>query len=395
MSDYEDEMDVDAPPKDVQFSSENASGKKRTAADLPIQAQDNLPWVEKYRPNTLDDVSGHQDILATINKFVEKNRLPHLLLYGPPGTGKTSTILALARRIYGTKNMRQMVLELNASDDRGIDVVREQIKTFASTKQIFSMAPAATEGKSALAGFKLIILDEADAMTSTAQMALRRIMEKYTANTRFCIIANYTHKLSPALLSRCTRFRFSPLKEADIRVLVDQVIEKENVRIQPDAVDSLVRLSKGDMRRALNVLQACHASSIPLPMRDAPNAPLPEPEMITNATIYDCIAAPHPSDIQEIMKTILSTSDVTSCLNTVNTLKSSKGLALADILSALADQLQRLEVPAQTRITWLEGLAEIEWRLSGGGSEAVQTGGLVGVVRNGCELMGDKGIAMA
>ncbi|EPS35000.1 Replication factor C subunit 3 [Penicillium oxalicum] len=395
MSDHEDEMDVDAPSKDIQFSSENASGKKRTVADLPIQAQDNLPWVEKYRPSTLDDVSGHQDILATINKFVEKNRLPHLLLYGPPGTGKTSTILALARRIYGTKNMRQMVLELNASDDRGIDVVREQIKTFASTKQIFSMAPASKDSTSALAGFKLIILDEADAMTSTAQMALRRIMEKYTANTRFCIIANYTHKLSPALLSRCTRFRFSPLKEADIRVLVDQVIEKENVRIQPEAVESLVRLSKGDMRRALNVLQACHASSIPLPTRDAPNAPLAEHELITNETIYDCIAAPHPGDIETIMRTILSTSDVTSCLNTVNTLKSSKGLALADILSALADQLQRLDVPAQTRVTWLEGLAEIEWRLSGGGSEVIQTGGLVGVVRNGCELMGDKGVAMA
>jgi len=112
-----------------------------------------------------------------------------------------------------------------------------------------------------IASFKLIILDEADAMTSTAQMALRRIMEKYTANTRFCIIANYTHKLSPALLSRCTRFRFSPLKEPDIRVLVDQVIEQEKVNIQPDAIDSLVTLSKGDMRRALNVLQACHASS--------------------------------------------------------------------------------------------------------------------------------------
>ncbi|KAJ5775037.1 uncharacterized protein N7511_000048 [Penicillium nucicola] len=393
MSDYEDEMDVDAP-KDVQFSSDNASGKKRTVADLPIQAQDNLPWVEKYRPNTLDDVSGHQDILATINRFVDTNRLPHLLLYGPPGTGKTSTILALARRIYGTKNMRQMVLELNASDDRGIDVVREQIKTFASTKQIFSMAPQASGGQN-LAGYKLIILDEADAMTSTAQMALRRIMERYTANTRFCIIANYTHKLSPALLSRCTRFRFSPLKEADIRVLVDQVIEKEGVKIQPDAVDSLVTLSKGDMRRALNVLQACFASSIPLPMRDAPQAPRPEPEIVTNATIYDCIAAPHPADIQQIMTTILSTSDVTSCLNTVQTLKATKGLALADILSALAAQLQQLEVPAQTRITWLEGLGEIEWRLSGGGSEAIQTGGLVGVVRNGCELMGDQGVVLA
>ncbi|PYH48483.1 replication factor C subunit 3 [Aspergillus saccharolyticus JOP 1030-1] len=390
MSDYEDEMDVDVPSKNaIQFSSDNTSAKsKRPAADLPIEAQDNLPWVEKYRPNTLDDVSGHQDILATINKFVEANRLPHLLLYGPPGTGKTSTILALARRIYGSKNMRQMVLELNASDDRGIDVVREQIKTFASTKQIFSMAPAAASGGSSLASFKLIILDEADAMTATAQMALRRIMERYTANTRFCIIANYTHKLSPALLSRCTRFRFSPLKERDIRVLVDQVIEKEQINIQPEAVDSLVTLSKGDMRRALNVLQACHASSKPLPMKDAPqNQALPEPETITNETIYDCIAAPHPSDIEEIMRTLLNTSDITSCLNTINTIKTNKGLALADILSGLGDQLQRVEVPAQTRITWLEGLAEIEWRLAGGGSETIQTGGLVGVVRNGCELM--------
>ena len=263
MSDYEDEMDIDAPAgkNDVTFSSDNTNAKgKRSAANLPVEAEDSLPWVEKYRPDTLDDVSGHQDILATINKFVDSNRLPHLLLYGPPGTGKTSTILALARRIYGVKNMRQMVLELNASDDRGIDVVREQIKTFASTKQIFSSAPKTGDAPS-LATFKLIILDEADAMTAVAQMALRRIMEKYTANTRFCIIANYTHKLSPALLSRCTRFRFSPLKEPDIRQIVDLVIEKEEIKIEPDAIESLVRLSKGDMRRALNVLQACHASS--------------------------------------------------------------------------------------------------------------------------------------
>lgn len=212
--------------------------------------------VEKYRPATLDDVSGHQEILATINKFVDSNRLPHLLLYGPPGTGKTSTILALARRIYGASNLRQMVLELNASDDRGIDVVREQIKTFASTKQIFSMGTS-VKG----AAFKLIILDEADAMTNTAQMALRRVMEKYTANARFCIIANYSHKLSPALLSRCTRFRFSPLKEGDIRTLVEKVVDEENVKIGAEAVDALIKLSKGDMRRALNVLQACHASS--------------------------------------------------------------------------------------------------------------------------------------
>ncbi|EHY54167.1 Subunit of heteropentameric Replication factor C (RF-C) [Exophiala dermatitidis] len=400
MSDFEDDMDIDVPAskdKLIQFSSDNTAGKqKRIVADLPVEAEDNLPWVEKYRPNTLDDVSGHKDILATINRFIEQNKLPHLLLYGPPGTGKTSTILALARQIYGPKNMRQMVLELNASDDRGIDVVREQIKTFASTKQIFSASTqqGPSGAKFGLGAFKLIILDEADAMTSAAQMALRRIMEKYTANTRFCIIANYTHKLSPALLSRCTRFRFSPLKKEDIRRLVDHVIAEEKVNIAPDAVESLVELSKGDMRRALNVLQACHAGSRPLPIRGQP--PVKDAdvkyELITNDTIYNCIAAPHPEDIRLIMTTMLSTPDMTSCMNTINALKSSRGLALADILTALAEELQNLEVSAATRVTWLQGLAEIEYRLAGGGSESVQTGGMVGVVRTGCELMGEKGV---
>ncbi|KAL2755362.1 hypothetical protein ACRALDRAFT_2041744 [Sodiomyces alcalophilus JCM 7366] len=387
MSDFEDEMDIDVPPsKDILFSAEGTKGK-RSAANLPVEAEDSLPWVEKYRPSTLDDVSGHQDILATINKFVDTNRLPHLLLYGPPGTGKTSTILALARRIYGPENMRQMVLELNASDDRGIDVVREQIKTFASTKQIFARAP--TGGAGSMAGYKLIILDEADAMTNTAQMALRRIMEKYTANTRFCIIANYSHKLSPALLSRCTRFRFSPLKEPDIRRLVDKVIDEEGVQILPDATDALVRLSNGDMRRALNVLQACHASSTPLSPPGGPKVPESEVvrDTITTETIYACIAAPPPDAVQEILSTLLATSDVVSCLSTIKTLKVARGLALADIITALAEEISKLEVKPEVMITWLSGLADIEYRVSGGAGEAVQTGAVVGVVRNGVELM--------
>lgn len=304
--------------------------------------------------------------------------------------------------------MRQMVLELNASDDRGIDVVREQIKTFASTKQIFTMGGSGRGGNS-LAAYKLIILDEADAMTNTAQMALRRIMEKYTANTRFCIIANYSHKLSPALLSRCTRFRFSPLKEADIRVLVDKVIEEEHVKIDSDATESLVRLSRGDMRRALNVLQACHASSknrsslffffcsetnkasgTPLQPRDTPKIAEEDivRETITLETIYNCIAAPPPDAIQDILQTLLSTSDVTSCLSTVNTLKAARGLALADIITALAEEVAKLQVKPEVMITWLDALSQIEHRMSGGGSEAVQTGAVVGAIRNGVELMG-------
>ncbi|KAI0185301.1 P-loop containing nucleoside triphosphate hydrolase protein [Xylaria flabelliformis] len=389
MSDFEDEMDVDGPPSnDIVFSSDNTAKGKRSAANLPVEAEDALPWVEKYRPVTLSDVSGHQDILATINKFVDSNRLPHLLLYGPPGTGKTSTILALARRIYGQDNMRQMVLELNASDDRGIDVVREQIKTFASTKQIFTMGGASRAG--GVAGFKLIILDEADAMTNTAQMALRRIMEKYTANTRFCIIANYTHKLSPALLSRCTRFRFSPLKEGDIRVLVDKVIMEEGVKIDAEATDSLVTLSKGDMRRALNVLQACHASSTPMQPKNAPKIPEKDivRDTITTETIFNCIAAPPPDAITKIVNTLLTTSDVTTCLSTINTLKVANGLALADIITAVSEQLVTMEVKPQVMVRWLDGLAEIEYRVSGGANEIIQTGAVVGVVREGCELMG-------
>ncbi|KXL46191.1 hypothetical protein M433DRAFT_58059 [Acidomyces richmondensis BFW] len=392
MSDYEDDVEMeDAPGKphtDITFSATDKAAGKRSAANLPVEAEDNLPWVEKYRPASLSDVSGHHDILATINKFVASNRLPHLLFYGPPGTGKTSTALALARRIYGNQNLRQMVLELNASDDRGIDVVREQIRTFCSTKQIFAGSFDKSQ-QSSIASFKLIILDEADAMTSTAQMALRRIMEKYTANARFCIIANYTHKLSPALLSRCTRFRFSPLKEADIKLLVDKVIEEEGVNISSDAVESLVTLSKGDMRRALNVLQACNASSTPLhaPGQQAREGRDTKRDLITLETIYDCIAAPHPADIKVIVHTLLKTSNIGSCLSTINTLKRTKGLALADILTALGDQLSEVDVPAQTRVTWLEGLADIEYRLSSGGSESVQTGGLVGVVKNGVALM--------
>ncbi|KAI2622595.1 P-loop containing nucleoside triphosphate hydrolase protein [Xylaria nigripes] len=389
MSDFEDEMDVDGPrTSDLIFSSDNTAKGKRSAANLPVEAEDALPWVEKYRPVTLSDVSGHQDILATINKFVDSNRLPHLLLYGPPGTGKTSTILALARRIYGQENMRQMVLELNASDDRGIDVVREQIKTFASTKQIFTLGGTSRPG--GVAAFKLIILDEADAMTNTAQMALRRIMEKYTANTRFCVIANYTHKLSPALLSRCTRFRFSPLKEVDIRVLVDKVIMDEGVKIDAEATDALVKLSKGDMRRALNVLQACHASSTPMQPRNAPKIPEKDivRETITTETIFNCIAAPPPDAITKIVNTLLTTSDVTTCLSTINTLKVANGLALADIITAVSDQLVTLEVNPEVAVRWLDGLAEIEYRVSGGASEVIQMGAVVGVVRGGCELMG-------
>lgn len=330
--------------------------KSRLLSDT--KPNDNLPWVEKYRPASLDDVTGQDGVVATVRKFVASNQIPHLLFYGPPGTGKTSTIVAIAKEIYG-QNYRNMVLELNASDDRGIDVVRNQIKTFASSRQIFAK------------GFKLVILDEADAMTNVAQNALRRIIEKYTSHTRFCILANYTHKLNPALLSRCMRFRFSPLSNEAVAKRVDHVIHAEHINISPEAKSALVELSKGDMRRALNVLQACHASVNP-------------GSTIEELTIYDCIGSPFPGDIRAIMDSMMG-SDWIKIMQDIQHIKVSKGLALADILTCLVAEFDKLELKPRVRMQLLDGLSQIEYRLSSGCNEKIQTSAMIGVVKGSLE----------
>lgn len=171
----------------------------------------NLPWVEKYRPNALKELISHEDIIRTIRKFISQDKLPHLLFYGPPGTGKTSTILACAKEIYKTKEFNSMVLELNASDDRGIGVVRGQILSFASTRTIFN------------SGYKLVILDEADSMTNDAQNALRRIIEKFTDNVRFCLICNYLSKIIPAIQSRCVNQIFMSFLKNDFAFMISSI----------------------------------------------------------------------------------------------------------------------------------------------------------------------------
>ncbi|CAH6720748.1 replication factor C subunit 3 [[Candida] jaroonii] len=322
-------------------------------------SKENLPWVEKYRPDSLDEVYGQQEIVDTVRKFVEEGKLPHLLFYGPPGTGKTSTIIALAKEIYGPK-YKNMVLELNASDDRGIDVVRNQIKDFASTMQIFSK------------GFKLIILDEADAMTSVAQNSLRRIIEKYTKNTRFCILANYSHKLNPALLSRCTRFRFQPISEDAIRDRIKNVIIKENLNINEQAEKALLKLSQGDMRRALNVLQACKAS--------LDN----DTDEIDEEMIFNCIGAPQPKDIETVLDSILK-DDWTTAYLTLDKFKKLKGLALIDLLHGFIEILNNYEITPKTKIMILKGLSDIEYGISKGGNDKINSSAIIGVIKDAFE----------
>lgn len=341
---------------DVESVPALAKGKGKAIDRERPYENENLPWVEKYRPVTLDDVVSHRDITRTIEKFIEKNRLPHLLFYGPPGTGKTSTILAVARRIYGA-DYRKQILELNASDERGIDVVREQIKQFAETRTLFSK------------GYKLIILDEADMMTQQAQAALRRVIEQYTKNVRFCIICNYVNKITPAIQSRCTRFRFSPLPIAEVKKRLDTVVEAEKVNLTDDGRKALLKLSKGDMRRALNVLQACQAAY----------------DVTGETEVYNCTGNPHPSDIEAIVNSMLS-DEFTTSYQMISTVKTERGLALQDLLTGAYDYVETIDLKPHARVYLLDHLATTEHRLSTGASEKIQLTALLGAFKNAVEL---------
>jgi len=253
-----------------------------------------------------------------------------------------------------------MVLELNASDDRGIDVVRDQIKNFASTRQIFTT------------GFKLIILDEADAMTNVAQNALRRVIEKFTKNTRFCILANYSNKLNPALLSRCTRFRFSPLDQNAILDRINFVCKSENLNLTDDARDALIKLSGGDMRKALNVLQSC---------KSALNDPQEE---IDSDMIYDCIGAPKPRSIELILDSIMK-NDWFDAYSTLTKLSKIEGLALVDLINSVVEVLNGYELKNETKIKLLTGLSDIEYSISKGGNNAIQSTAVIGCIKDALE----------
>jgi replication factor C subunit 3/5 len=319
-------------------------------------ARETKMWVEKYRPEMLGEVISQKNVIDTITKLVDARKMPHLLFYGPPGTGKTTTILACARQLNG-KSFQSMTLELNASDDRGIAVIREQIKTFASTKQKFSK------------GFKLIILDEADAMTSAAQFALRRVIEKYTKNCRFCLICNYVNKIIPALQSRCTKFRFAPLERTDIDAHLRDIAKRERVTLTDDGLASIIRLSNGDMRKCLNIMQATHTSY---------------PERVDLTAVHLTTGAPMPKDIETIMHSLLN-ENFSKAYATIRKMQLDKGLALVDIVTGVHRLVLRMKLPSMMLCQVLKELADLEHRLSVATQEKVQLAALVGVfqiVRN-------------
>ncbi|RHZ88139.1 hypothetical protein Glove_26g8 [Diversispora epigaea] len=212
-------------------------------------SEDSQPWTEKYRPKSLEDVSAQEETVAVLRKTVLSQNLPHMLFYGPPGTGKTSTILAIARELYGVENMRLRVKELNASDDRGIDVIRVKVKKFART-----VISKNTRGPP----YKIIILDEADSMTYDAQAALRRLMEDSSNTTRFCLICNYVTRIIEPIVSRCAQFRFKPLDTSSSKSRLEMICAKEGMICDSQTLDELVRVSNGDLRTAITYLQTAN-----------------------------------------------------------------------------------------------------------------------------------------
>jgi replication factor C subunit 3/5 len=208
-----------------------------------MNSKEYLLWNEKYKPLKMDDILGQEDLLISIKKMINNGSLPHMLFYGISGTGKTSTANAIIKELYGDSKTL-MVMKLDASDDRGINSVRDEIKGFAEKITIFNK------------GIKLIVLDEADSMTFDAQFALRRIIEKYSESTRFCLICNYENKIIPAIKSRCANFKFNPINKKFISLKLNDISKKENLKISKKSINIISDISNGDLRKSINLLQS-------------------------------------------------------------------------------------------------------------------------------------------
>lgn len=335
--------------------------------DAPNTVNSNLPLVEKYRPKSLKEIVSHEDIISTLEKFITQKTIPHLLFHGPAGTGKTSCVMAIARSFYDEKDIKRMVLELNASDDRGINTVREEIKEFSSASSL-----VANKYK-----FKLVILDEVDMMTSVAQAALRRVIEKYTSNVRFCLICNQVSRLIPAVQSRCLRIKFSPLKPEVCILKVSEICNSEGLKILGDRTStlrSLVSLCKGDMRRILNLLES---------------AALCNSGLITEDIVFKLSGKPSLQTLNNI-KAICEKEKFSVAFNLIWKIKNELGFTITDLVDIITDDIVNnpnfYVLDCNTKVNIFDVLCKTETLSKMGGNEKLCLSNVIGVLQ---ELSGN------
>ena len=302
----------------------------------------NEIWTEKYRPKNLKDVIGQKHAVERLEAYVSSRNMPHLLLTGPAGTGKTTCSLAMAKEMFGD-DWKGNFIELNASDERGIDVVRGKIKEFARTAPLGG------------AEFKIIFMDEADALTSDAQAALRRTMEKYSKICRFILSCNYSSKIIDPIQSRCAVFRFKPLTQDDIRKFLNKIITSENVKIDDDALEALIHVARGDMRRAVNSLQV--AASLDKP--------------IDIDTIYQTTGMANPEEVKKMLETALSGNFV-GARDSLDEIMIMYGLSGQDIIKQIHSSFFELSITDTEKVRLMDKTGEIEFRIVEGSNERIQ-----------------------
>jgi replication factor C small subunit len=304
-------------------------------------------WIEKYRPARLADIVGQDDIVERLSSYVKSGNLPHLLFTGSAGVGKTTAAVTLAREFFGD-SWQMNFRELNASDERGIDVVRNQIKEFARTR------PAGD------AAFKILFLDEADALTTDAQAALRRTMESYAKTCRFILSCNYSSKIIDPIQSRCAIYRFRPLSPQAVKEEIARIAAKENLAVTPEAMDAMVYIAQGDMRKAINALQgaAILCTTIEAPM------------------VYAITSNARPEEIEELLTLALS-GDFDGAETLLSRLLRERGIAPNELINQCYRALIKKEMERALKVELIDALGETDFRLSEGASSDIQMEALI------------------
>ncbi|MEM0215391.1 MAG: replication factor C small subunit [Archaeoglobaceae archaeon] len=299
-------------------------------------------WVEKYRPKTLDEVVGQEEIIKRLKGYVERKNIPHMLFSGPPGTGKTATAIALTRDLFGDV-WRDNFIEMNASDERGIDVVRHKIKEFARTAPLGG------------APFKIIFLDEADALTADAQAALRRTMEMFSKSCRFILSCNYVSRIIEPIQSRCAVFRFKAVSKEAMKKRLLEICQKEGVKITEDGIEAILYISGGDFRKAINALQGAAAIG----------------EVVDREKIFQITATAQPEEIAQILETALKGNFV-EAREKLSKLMLEYGMSGEDVIAQFFREITSSNMNEKLKVLLIDKLGEIDFRLTEGANERIQ-----------------------